>query len=102
MDSAAAGDHGGIDHTEAGSGSPHLSEPDKAKAHENATIAAEVIHEIVREEGERELARSAAALWWSGIAAGLSMGFSFLAQAELHAALPDAPWRNLIAALGYT
>jgi formate/nitrite transporter FocA (FNT family) len=91
-----------VDHTQAGSGSPHLSKDERKKAHENATIPAEVIHEIVREEGERELARGAGALWWSGLAAGLSMGFSFLTQAELRAALPDAPWRELIAALGYT
>ena len=91
-----------IDHTEAGAGSPHLPEAEKSKAHENATIPAEVIHEIVREEGERELARGAAALWWSGLAAGLSMGFSFIAQAELKSALPDMPWRDLIAGFGYT
>ncbi|MFL5238893.1 MAG: formate/nitrite transporter family protein [Rhizomicrobium sp.] len=91
-----------IDHTEAGAGSPHLSHADRKKAHENATLPAEVIHEIVREEGERELARSAGALWWSGLAAGLSMGFSFLAQAALQAGLPDAAWRTLVASLGYT
>ncbi|MBV9062567.1 MAG: formate/nitrite transporter family protein [Alphaproteobacteria bacterium] len=91
-----------IDHTEAGAGSPHLSEADKKKAHENATLPAEVIHEIVREDGERQLARSANAIWWSGLAAGLSMGFSFVTQAELQVALPDKPWRPLIANLGYT
>ena len=38
---------------------------------------------------------------WSGLAAGLSMGFSFLVQAELHSGMPDAPWRPLVAAFGY-
>lgn len=93
---------GEIDHTQAGSGSPHLSERERDKAHENATLPAEVIHEIVREEGERELARGVPALWWSGLAAGLSMGFSFLTEAALRAALPDEAWRELVISLGYT
>jgi formate/nitrite transporter FocA (FNT family) len=88
--------------TKAGARSPHLSELDRKSAHANATLPAEVIHEIVREQGERELERSAGALLWSGLSAGLSMGFSFLAMSELRAALPDAPWRHLVASLGYT
>jgi formate/nitrite transporter FocA (FNT family) len=35
------------------------------------------------------------------LAAGLSIGFSFVTQAYLQAALPDTPWRRLIAAFGY-
>jgi formate/nitrite transporter FocA (FNT family) len=91
-----------VDHTEAGAGSPHLSAADRQKAHENGTLPAEVIHEIVREQGERELSRTTGALLASGVTAGLSMGFSFLALSELRSGLPDAPWRDSIAALGYT
>ena len=40
-------------------------------------------------------------LWWSGVAAGLSISFSLLAQAILQAHLPDAPWRPLVASFGY-
>jgi len=61
-----------------------------------------VIHEIVREEGEEELSRSFAALWWSGIAAGLSMGFSLVSVSLLNHYLPDAPWAHVIASAGYT
>ncbi|SAL86775.1 Inner membrane protein YfdC [Caballeronia arvi] len=46
--------------------------------------------------------RSGAALMWSALAAGLSMGFSFLVQAILEGALPDTRWRHLITSLGYT
>lgn len=63
---------------------------------------AATVFETIRREGEDELERSSAALSWSGLAAGLSMGFSFVAQALLHAKLPDAPWRPLIADLGYS
>ncbi len=42
------------------------------------------------------------ALAWSGLAAGLSMGFSFLCLSLLQAGLPPAPWRHLIASAGYS
>ena len=61
-----------------------------------------VIHEVIREDGEREIRRSVTSLSWSGFGAGLSMGFSFLMLAELRAALPQAPWAHLISAFGYT
>jgi formate/nitrite transporter FocA (FNT family) len=61
-----------------------------------------VIHEIIREDGEREIRRSINSLCWSGFGAGLSMGFSFLTLAELRAALPAAPWTHLLSGFGYT
>ncbi|MGC1780403.1 MAG: formate/nitrite transporter family protein [Xanthobacteraceae bacterium] len=61
-----------------------------------------VIYEIVRRHGEEEMARPVVSLWWSGVAAGLSISFSLLAQAILQTHLPDAPWRPLIANLGYS
>jgi formate-nitrite transporter family protein len=61
-----------------------------------------IVHDAILQEGEDELARSSSALAWSGLAAGLSMGFSFLAIGLLRASLPDAPWRPLVASFGYT
>jgi formate/nitrite transporter FocA (FNT family) len=60
-----------------------------------------VIYEIVRRLGEEEMARPAVALWWSGVAAGLSISFSLVAQTVLHTHLPDAPWRPLVESFGY-
>ena len=37
----------------------------------------------------------------SGLAAGLAMGFSLIAEGLLRAHLPDAPWRELVSKLGY-
>jgi formate-nitrite transporter family protein len=71
-------------------------------AAERTSIGADVVHEAIRREGEQELQRPSSALAWSGLAAGLSMGFSLAAEAVLYAALPDAPWRPLVAKLGYT
>jgi formate/nitrite transporter FocA (FNT family) len=45
--------------------------------------------------------RPAVSLWWSGIAAGLSISFSLLAQAILETHLPEAPWKTLISSFGY-
>jgi formate/nitrite transporter FocA (FNT family) len=88
--------------TEAGSDSPHLDEKQQKQAGERAPPGAIVIHEIVREQGLEELNRSAGALAWSGTAAGLSIGFSFVAQATLQSHLPDTPWRPLVSSFGYS
>jgi formate/nitrite transporter FocA (FNT family) len=87
--------------TDAGENSPHLDEKEQRQAAERAAPGPLVIHEIVREEGESELTRGFDGLALSGLAAGLSIGFSFVAQAHLQAALPDAPWRKLVASFGY-
>ncbi len=76
---------------EAGGTSPYLEEHEREQAAGNATLGPLVIHEIVREQGEKQLTRSFSGLGWSGLAAGLSIGFSFMMQGYLQAALPNAP-----------
>jgi formate/nitrite transporter FocA (FNT family) len=61
-----------------------------------------VIYEIVRRLGNEEMARPVNSLWWSGVAAGLSISFSLLAQAILRAHLPDETWRPLVTSFGYS
>src|SRR4051812_46627492 len=68
---------------------------------ERSTPPTPVIYDLVRRYGEEEMARPSVSLWWSGLAAGLSMSFSLLAEAILRLHLPDAGWRPLLAALGY-
>lgn len=88
---------------QAGEQSPHLDRREKAQAAENATVGPLVIHELVRETGERELTRSFNGLAWSGLAAGLSIGFSLVAQAYIKAGLPpNAPWARLVDGFGYS
>ncbi len=86
----------------AGHNSPHLDAREQEQAADNAVIGPLVIHEIVREQGEKELGRSFSGLAWSGLAAGLSIGFSFVLQAYLQSSLPDAPWRRLVDSFGYS
>jgi formate/nitrite transporter FocA (FNT family) len=86
----------------AGKSSPHLDQEQQKQAAQHAAPQALVIHEVVREEGEAELDRRSSAVAWSGLAAGLSMGFSFMGLAFMRGLLPDAPWAQLIYAAGYT
>ncbi|UFS69388.1 formate/nitrite transporter family protein [Geomonas sp. RF6] len=79
-----------------------VSPEEERKIEEATSIAAIVVHEAVRKEGEAELGRPSSALAWSGLAAGLSMGFSLVGEGILHAHLPDLPWRPLIGKFGYT
>jgi formate/nitrite transporter FocA (FNT family) len=86
---------------DAGRNSPHLDDEEQRQAAEGAPIGPLVIHEIVREQGETEIERPFSGLAWSGLAAGLSIGFSFVTEATLRAGLPPSPWRQLVASFGY-
>ncbi|WP_417669681.1 formate/nitrite transporter family protein [Roseibium sp.] len=79
-----------------------LTREDLAEVENRLRLRAAVVYEIIRQEGEEELARDGISLWWSGLAAGLSIGFSIVAEGLLHAYLPDAPWRPLFENLGYS
>ena len=85
----------------AGKDSPHLDDDEQKQAEDLAPVGPLVIHEIIRAQGQREQDRAASGLLWSGLAAGLSIGFSMVAQAYLRAGLPDAPWAPLVDSFGY-
>ena len=79
-----------------------ITEEEVKEVEERSTPRTPVIYEIVRRLGEEEMKRPSASLWWSGVAAGLSISFSLLTQALLQQALPDAPWRPLVTSFGYS
>ncbi len=79
-----------------------LSDREVEEADERSSTTAKVVHEAIRLEGTEELERPSSSIAWSGLAAGLTMGCSMLGQGILQARLPDAPWRELVASLGYT
>ncbi|MEP6810090.1 MAG: formate/nitrite transporter family protein [Chthoniobacterales bacterium] len=62
----------------------------------------EVVYEAIYAEGEHELKRNSAELALSGLAAGLSMGFSMVSEALLRVHLPEAVWTPLITKWGYS
>lgn len=75
---------------------------EEKRVQDRVAIGAPVVYETIRREGEDELGRPVAALAWSGLAAGLSMGTSFVTEALLAAHLPHAPWTPLISRFGYS
>jgi formate/nitrite transporter FocA (FNT family) len=79
-----------------------LEEREEEEVYQKSAASARVVYKAVEIEGEDELHRPTAALAWSGVAAGLSMGFSLVSEGLLRSCLPDAPWRPLISKLGYS
>ena len=74
---------------------------EQKQVEERLAIGANVVYETIRRQGDEELLRPASALAWSALAAGLSMGFSFIAEGLLMAHLPDSSWRPLVSRTGY-
>ncbi|MDX2150784.1 MAG: formate/nitrite transporter family protein [Bryobacteraceae bacterium] len=75
------------------------SERDQVR--ERSDVSAGGLHAIVRRLGEEELERKAMALAFSAVAAGMTIGFSLVAQAVLQAHLPETQWKPLVVRLGY-
>ncbi len=89
--------------TEKGQNELSISKAEKKEIEKRIAIGALIVHEAIRQEGEEELDRHPFALMWSGLAAGLSMGFSFLATALIASHLPtDALWPRLLSSFGYS
>jgi formate/nitrite transporter FocA (FNT family) len=72
------------------------------EAEERSAPSGKVVYHAILSEGEEELSRPSSALFWSGLAAGLSMGFSMIAQGLLKAHLPEARWSALVHSFGYS
>ncbi|RJS91520.1 formate/nitrite transporter family protein [Salinisphaera sp. Q1T1-3] len=64
-------------------------------------LTAHSVYQAISRDGEEELSRAPLSLWWSALAAGFAITLSVVAEGLLHAALPDTPWRPLVANFGY-
>ncbi|WPN29795.1 formate/nitrite transporter family protein [Pseudomonas sp. P5_109] len=80
---------------------PNLSAQEEHEVEKSQPPRAAVLHEIIRAQGDQELERSIAALWWSALAAGLTMGLSLMAMGLLNSRLPDDGGFKVIASFGY-
>ena len=69
---------------------------------DKAAVGSHIVYKAIKKTGDEELDRPAIALGFSGLAAGLSMGFSLVAEGLLRSKLPDTPWRPLVTKLGYS
>ena len=81
---------------------PGLSDAELESVAKRKSGNAKVVHEVIRLQGDEELDRPALSLLSSGFAAGVSICGSVLAEAFLRQRLPQAPWTELVVALGYT
>ncbi len=79
-----------------------LSASDREAIEQRKSPPARVVHEVVRQQGIEELERPTASLLWSGVAAGVVIWLSLIAQAALMLRLPDSPWRPALAGAGYS
>ncbi|WP_299831595.1 formate/nitrite transporter family protein [uncultured Roseobacter sp.] len=77
-------------------------EKEEASVQNAAALAPKLIYEVIRREGEEEMARPKRSLIWSGIAAGVMISLSVLGEAIFRTYLPDAPSSYLIENLGYS
>ena len=80
---------------------PNLTAEEEHEVSKNQPPRAAVLHEIIRQQGDQELERSIAALFWSALAAGLTMGLSLMGMGLLNSRLPDGDGFKVIASFGY-
>lgn len=78
------------------------TETEATDIEERQSPGGHIVYEAVLKEGEEELERSNSALAWSGLAAGLSMGFSLVGHGLLKHHLPKAEWATIVATIGYS
>ncbi|MFJ2547025.1 formate/nitrite transporter family protein [Pseudomonas sp. NPDC087612] len=81
---------------------PGLSADEEQEVSHNQPPRAAVLHEIIRYQGDQELERTIAALFWSALAAGLTMGLSLMAMGLFYSRLPQGDSSQVIASLGYS
>ncbi|TMV95000.1 formate/nitrite transporter family protein [Thioclava sp. BHET1] len=75
---------------------------EEKSVYEASRLSARLIYEVIRRDGDEELNRPNVSLIWSGLAAGVLISLSVIAQAVLHAGLPDTDWAILVESLGYS
>jgi len=79
-----------------------LPKSERLVLQEHAPLPPRLIYNIIREEGEAELARPLQALAFSGLAAGILVSFSFLFRSVFHMHLAGSTFEPLVSCLGYT
>jgi len=80
----------------------NLKAAEKKEAQKRSGPESLVLYQAVVLKGEHELGRPATSLFWSGLAAGMAVSNSLVAEGALHQYLPDAPWRELVTGFGYS
>ncbi|OQW48121.1 MAG: formate transporter [Proteobacteria bacterium SG_bin6] len=78
-----------------------MADDDQDQGVASKAIEPKQLHRAVRREGEDELGRPVQSLFWSGLAAGLAVSASLVAEGAFHRHAAPGPGRALIESLGY-
>ena len=79
-----------------------LSHTEEKDVRDNQSLNSVSLYAIVHREGLEELQRPMMSLWWSGVAAGIGISISILAEGILHHLFANSPNQFVIENLGYT
>jgi formate/nitrite transporter FocA (FNT family) len=80
-----------------------LTEEERQAVNEHGKLSALTVYSIILREGEEELSRPKTSLWWSGVAAGIGISTSVLAEGVIRQALGTGlPYLSILESLGYT
>jgi formate-nitrite transporter family protein len=80
-----------------------IEEETEEQSVEAATrLSSRLIYEVIRRDGEDELARPKASLIWSGVAAGMLISFSVIGEATFRSNMTEGGTRFLVENLGYS
>ena len=80
-----------------------MTEAERTDVDDLSAPRARIIYEVIRRQGDEELRRPIGSLFWSGLAAGITIMASVIAEGALHHKLPaEMPLRQVISDLGYT
>lgn len=80
----------------------HLSHKETELVDDSQKLSAKGVYSVIRRQGEEELARPIKSLWWSGLAAGIGISMSVLAEGILAHELEGHAYRPLVQNIGYT
>lgn len=80
----------------------HLTRKETKLVGDSQKLSARTVYSVIRREGDEELERPTKSLWWSGIAAGIGISASVLAEGILSAELEGHTYKDLVQNLGYT
>jgi formate/nitrite transporter FocA (FNT family) len=80
-----------------------MSEDERKDVNDLSAPRARIIYEVVRQQGDEELRRPIGSLFWSGLAAGITIMVSVITQGALKNKLPiGMPMRQVISDLWYS
>ena len=78
------------------------SQEEAVQIAKHRALAPRAVYEVINLEGREELRRPLWSLWWSGIAAGIGISASVLAEGILHTIFEGHPYQGPIENMGYT